>query len=489
MTVEEAFENLGISLDQEELDIDEIEEKYFAKLSQCGNNAEKKAQLEEACNILIDLYDELYSDNDEKKHNESLMMKFALLMAGMFLLSFSGVMYFVYKIHTESKLPQNNVASVVSLAEYEQLKRELDAIRIKQAEMPAPQVIVNNAPTDYTAIVERAMPSMVFIQTNRSKGSGFFVSSNGDILTNHHVINGAEYIDVTMQNGQTERALIKDYDAQRDMALLKVNVAYAVSFLTIRNKLPKQGEAVIAIGNPRGYVDTVSNGIVSAIREFNNNLWVQFTAPISPGSSGGALFNVQGEVVGMPSLIRNDAQNMNFAVAPTVLTQFLRSAINKPARALRSSEKHQTVSRPQSSNSSGIPLPNKNGFLVHKWGCRVESIERYVSSPLRIVGQDGTTYTTGKSFKAFRGKIDTVVYYHCPYGKLGTIVFSIDDSRSKVSLCDLIVRELTELYGTLPLSEYADGTAVRLWYQRGLSVALLYNGEHDSLIVVFEPLG
>lgn len=426
MTVEEAFEHLGISLDNEELDINEIEEKYLSKLSKCGNDTEKKDQLEEACNILIDLYDEFYGGTNKQKaesRHESLMMKIALLMAGMFLLSFSGVMYFVYKIHTESKVLQNNVATAVSSAEYEKLKRELDALRIKQAETPAPQIIMNNTPADYTALVERVMPSMVFIQTDKGLGSGFFVSPNGDILTNYHVIDNAEYINVMMQNGQVASALIKDYDAQRDMALLKLNIPYTVQFLTIRNALPKQGEAVIAIGNPKGYTDTVSNGIVSAIREFNNNLWVQFTAPISPGSSGGALFNVQGEVIGMPSLIRKDAQNMNFAVAPTVLTQFLRSAINKPARAL----KPQTASRPQipkSSKSSGIPLPDKKGFLVHKWGCSVDSIRRYVSSPLRIFNDEGTVYTTGKSFKAFNAKIDTVVCYDCPYRRLEMIILS-----------------------------------------------------------------
>lgn len=118
---------------------------------------------------------------------------------------------------------------------------------------------------------------------------------------------------------------------------MKVNTSYALPYLKISKVLPKQGEAVIAIGNPQKLKGTVSNGIVSAIREFDNNIWVQFTAPISRGSSGGALINLNGEVVGMPTLIgtAEAAQNLNFAVAPTVLTQFLNSAINKPAKPLQ----------------------------------------------------------------------------------------------------------------------------------------------------------
>ena len=89
---------------------------------------------------------------------------------------------------------------------------------------------------------------------------------------------------------------------------------------------------MIAIGNPKGLSGTVSNGIVSAFRE--NNTWVQFTAPISPGSSGGALVNLRGEVVGMPTKLRTDGQNLNFAIAPGILSRFFQSARDKKPRDL-----------------------------------------------------------------------------------------------------------------------------------------------------------
>ena len=348
MTAEEACEYLGISLDDDKLDISKIEENYTARLSECGDDPEKTAKLEEACNVLIEVYDELYGGtkgSKEEKPHDSLVMKLVLVMAGVFLLSFAGGMYFLYKVHTESK---PSVSEVVSSAEYERLRRELEVIRQKQEETPPPQVVVSTPPADYTALVERVMPSMVFIQTDAGRlGSGFFVSSNGDILTNYHVIDGAGYIGVTTRDGQSVSALVKDYDAQRDMALLKVNTSYAVPFLTISDALPKQGEAVIAIGNPKGLSGSVSSGIVAAIREMDNNLWVQFTAPISPGSSGGALLNLKGEVVGMPTLQYREGQNLNFGVPSTVLAQFLRSAVNKPARALPQPQKPSVASRPQ----------------------------------------------------------------------------------------------------------------------------------------------
>ena len=162
------------------------------------------------------------------------------------------------------------------------------------------------------------------------------MSPNGDILTNYHVIDGAEYITITAQDGQNFSALVKDFDVARDIALLKVNTYYVAPYLGISREFPKTGERIISIGNPKGFQGTVSDGIVSAYRQDgNNNLWMQFTAPVSPGSSGGALFNLHGEVVGMTTMNYVEGQNLNFAVPCKVMSDFLASAIYKPARALK----------------------------------------------------------------------------------------------------------------------------------------------------------
>lgn len=376
---------------------------------------------------------------------------------------------------------------------------------------------------DYADLVEWVMTSMVYIQTDKSTGSGFFVSENDDILTNYHVIKDAQYIIVVPYGCEPVEALVKDFDAERDIVLLKAKeirsslIARMMvkPYLTISNTLPRIGEAVLAIGNPRGLSGTVSDGIVSAIRQGDNNLWVQFTAPVSPGSSGGALINTKGEIVGMPTWIRADAgsQNLNFAIASPVLSRFLSYAINQPARAWRPIQAQpKTVQRPQpkpepktkrskksAKKGSGIPLPDAKGFLVHKWGCSVESVRRYVSSPLVSVGNTGTIYTTGKSFKAFYAKISTIVYYcFTTDGKLDSVMFEIKDKRSNVLLQSIITRELSELYGISPDEKYVgeqylggkihiDGYISRFWRTKGFSAFMSYD-DNGNLFLSFSPM-
>ena len=92
------------------------------------------------------------------------------------------------------------------------------------------------------------------------------------------------------------------------MALLVMSEPMATPFLPIKDSLPRQGEAVMAVGNPKGLDRTVSNGIVSAFR--GDDTLIQFTAPISPGSSGGALIDSDGNVIGMPTGVLGDGQNV-----------------------------------------------------------------------------------------------------------------------------------------------------------------------------------
>ena len=180
---------------------------------------------------------------------------------------------------------------------------------------------------DYASLVEKVLPSMVRIMTDKASGSGFFVSSNGEILTNYHVIKDARATFVTTHEGFPTVASVKDIDEDLDIVLLVIKTIKRTPFLRICETLPKQGEAVMAAGNPHGLEDTVSNGIVSAFRQ--NKKWLQFTAPVSQGSSGGALINSRGEVVGMPTKTYKEGQNLNFAISPIVLQEFFTSARTK----------------------------------------------------------------------------------------------------------------------------------------------------------------
>ena len=277
---------------------------------------------------------------------------------------------------------------------------------------------------------------------------------------------------------------MKDYDSVRDIALIQINSHKSTPYLELLGNFPRLGDSVIAIGNPTGLLETVSDGIVSGVREFDNNTWVQFTAPISPGSSGGALVNLQGKVIGMPTQFLTRGQNLNFAVASTELSKFLNTAIHKTAKNFIPQSKKVTKqpNSPKQSNpstpknppqkNSGIPLPDKKGFIVHKWGCSVDSVRSYVASPLQYTGVE-EIYSTYKPFKAFKAKIDTVVYYVFDNNRLGSICFI---AKGTNNIEYTIMRELTELYHVTPRYHYGtanngESTVTRTWFSSGLIVS------------------
>ena len=369
MTLEEACSLLGISPD-EDLDINQLEENYDRKV--VGLTPQERKRIDEACEYLLKVYDDIYgSEKFDSRSRDATFMKLAVLMAGVFVLCFGIVVFFVYKVHSDN-VPKNDTAQVNQ--DYELLRAEVERLKAgKSSVKPDETQIahVNETPTDYAVLIEKAMPSMVFIMTNKGTGSGFFVSNQGDILTNYHVIENVEYISITTQSGQVLSALVKGVDTVRDMALLKVNVSSPVPFLIISDTLPKQGEFIMAIGNPSSmhhiYDNTVSDGIVSAIRKVDNNLWVQFTASVSPGSSGGAVINLQGNVVGMTTWRDPDvgSQNINFAVPSTTLKQFIISTVNKPARTLPKPQKPQPARQQHRDIPGAKFIARDDGYLMY----------------------------------------------------------------------------------------------------------------------------
>ena len=150
-----------------------------------------------------------------------------------------------------------------------------------------------------------------------AQGSGFLVSKDGVIVTNYHVISEGSSAIVKFPDGAfyvVDGVLA--FDKARDVAVIK---AHGQNFrtLTLGNSDRLQvGEEVVAIGNPLSLESTVSNGIVSGIRtvEEEGGKFLQVTTPISPGSSGGPLFNMAGEVVGITTLYLKGGENLNFAI-------------------------------------------------------------------------------------------------------------------------------------------------------------------------------
>lgn len=137
-----------------------------------------------------------------------------------------------------------------------------------------------------------------------ASGSGFIVSSDGEVVTNYHVINGAYAARVTLEDG-TQYAVdgVLGYSEDEDIAVLKLKNASDLSPVTLGNSDNVElADSVVAIGSPEGYQNTVSTGIISGLNrksETRNGIDLQTTAAIAPGSSGGALFDMQGDVIGM----------------------------------------------------------------------------------------------------------------------------------------------------------------------------------------------
>jgi serine protease Do len=139
------------------------------------------------------------------------------------------------------------------------------------------------------------------------QGSGFFISADGYAVTNNHVVDGADKVEVTTDDGKTYSAKVIGTDARTDLALIKVEGGSNFSFAKLSDGKPRIGDWVLAVGNPFGLGGTVTAGIVSASgRDIGNGPYddfIQIDAPVNKGNSGGPAFNTEGEVMGVNTAI------------------------------------------------------------------------------------------------------------------------------------------------------------------------------------------
>jgi serine protease Do len=232
------------------------------------------------------------------------------------------------------------------------------------------------APPNFSQLAEEMMPSVVNISTSKtvqrrtppipgpggdifdefferffrgmpeerprqqqSLGSGFIISADGYILTNDHVVSGADEIKVRLADGRSFDASIKGTDSKLDLALLKIDTGenLPVAPLGDSDEL-KIGEWVMAIGNPFGLNQTVTVGIVSAkgrvIGAGPYDDFIQTDASINPGNSGGPLFNMRGEVVGINTAIVAHGQGIGFAI-PINVAQIVLPQLREEGRVTR----------------------------------------------------------------------------------------------------------------------------------------------------------
>jgi len=196
-------------------------------------------------------------------------------------------------------------------------------------------------------VFKKAGPAVVVISTpSGAFGSGVLVDGSGSVVTNLHVIVGSKAAQVRLANNDTyDDVMVVDVDRARDLAVLKLKaMALAHAELGDSDEV-RVGDSVYAIGSPQRLSQTFSQGIVSGFREADGHRMIQTTAPISPGSSGGGLFDAAGRLVGITSSRIVDGENLNFAVPINYVRVLLAGQQSYPLSELATRVPRLMVSR------------------------------------------------------------------------------------------------------------------------------------------------
>jgi S1-C subfamily serine protease len=195
--------------------------------------------------------------------------------------------------------------------------------RIRRREVLGPA-----AGTTASAIAKRTLPSVVMLvlETNRGEvmGSGFVIAPN-IVVTNNHVVKGARrgVVKFVGRDAPYQISRFTAFDPFNDLALVAIT-APDVPSLTLRpDSSPELGDEIYVIGNPEGLEATFSRGNISGFRRRDGHDWLQITAPISHGSSGGPVLNASGEVIGVAVATLSNGQNLNFAVPAKYIRNLL----------------------------------------------------------------------------------------------------------------------------------------------------------------------
>ncbi len=281
--------------------------------------------------------------------------------------------------------------------------REATKVEIRQAVAPA-RGARGSGPVSYADAVERAAPAVVKISTARvvtikphpffddptfrqffggsddlirprkrvqtGLGSGVIISNKGYLLTNHHVIKGADRIEVALRDGRTAAAKIIGTDADTDLALLKIELEQLPVITLADSDALRIGDVTLAIGNPYGVGQTVTMGIVSAtgrtklgINTFEN--FIQTDAAINPGNSGGALVDANGNLIGINTAIYSrsgGSQGIGFAIPSNLARDVLEEILEygRPRRGWLGVEAHAVTP----SIAKAINMPKPAGVII-----------------------------------------------------------------------------------------------------------------------------
>jgi len=214
---------------------------------------------------------------------------------------------------------------------------EACAIATRMADLSLRKTVTLKASTELDAeqIYEKCSTAVFYLAiydksgSLLQSGSGFFIDSDGTAVTNYHVIDGGYSAKATTMDGKTYAVFgVYGYDKTLDIAILKVNGSGFTYLKQGAADTIKGGAAVFAIGSPLGLSNSISEGIISnTSRTVDSNTYIQITAAISPGSSGGALINKFGDVIGITSASIENGQNLNLAIPISNTSKVTKGAV------------------------------------------------------------------------------------------------------------------------------------------------------------------
>ena len=189
----------------------------------------------------------------------------------------------------------------------------------------APSLAIGLTPQE---IYKKASPSICLVEATNSVGdtsigTGFLIDSKGQVATNLHVIKGAVSIKVTCSHRSSASTKYFDAKQSTDLAVLETSLQ-GLESLTISKSSPEIGQPVVVIGNPKGLRNSLTQGLVSNLHQYEGNEFLQIDAAINPGNSGGPVFDEKGEVIGIATFAYKGAQNINFALSVNAFTQLSR---------------------------------------------------------------------------------------------------------------------------------------------------------------------
>ncbi len=234
--------------------------------------------------------------------------------------------------------------------------------------------------TQLIAVAKDVKPAIVNITTSSGQGSGIIYDSSGLILTNAHVVSGTKSVTVTLADGRHFTGTVVGADAQQDVAVVKINGSnLPTANLGDSSKL-QVGDLVVAIGNPYGFDNTVTTGIVSALNRpmadgttGYDQPMIQTDAAINPGNSGGALLDLQGNVVGITTLIAAPqgypAEGLGFAI-PINLAKNLADQLVNNGTVTHTGLPYLGVSLQDVTAQTQPQQGNGFGFYCFGYGCR-----------------------------------------------------------------------------------------------------------------------